>query len=360
MEQNSQLEPNQMLNQTKPNFNIPIPQPTPQNKSKTPKTIIYLPIVLFLLIAGFFGYKTSQGNLIKQVQPTPLTLPTVKPQITPLPSPLPESEIPADWKTYKNEEYGFEFKYPSKWLYLETPTNIYQTTEEQIWLGKSVNPPSGTDAKTDISIIINKADPSSNWEEKYFNDYKSERYQLGDIQAKKISGINKESLNNELIVIASTGNFYLQILSNQSEESLKYFDQILATFKFLEQTQEKTVSDKGIVEGKICYPSEGIPAGTILAKNIKTGEITRQNFEGVPPSKKDIYSISLDPGTYVFAYDIGSINYLGFYSTCAIQLTECKTTESHQLIEVNVVAGKTISNVDLCDYYYQPDQKPNF
>lgn len=27
-----------------------------------------------------------------------------------------EVEVPADWKTYRNKEYGFEMRYPNDWI----------------------------------------------------------------------------------------------------------------------------------------------------------------------------------------------------------------------------------------------------
>jgi len=38
-----------------------------------------------------------------------------------------ENEELKEWKTYKNEEYGFEFKYPENWI-METETNSDVTT----------------------------------------------------------------------------------------------------------------------------------------------------------------------------------------------------------------------------------------
>jgi len=119
---------------------------------------------------------------------------------------------------------------------------------------------------------------------------------------------------------------------------------------------------KGKVEGKICYPSDYVPKGYILAKNVETNKIDKTSFEGVPPKTQD-YSLNLDVGKYVFAYDPGGNgNYMGYFTSCAptMNVANCSTNESHKLIEVTVTANKTVSGVDLCDYYYQPNQKPNF
>ena len=35
-----------------------------------------------------------------------------------------------DWKTYRNEKYGFEFSYPQGW-------NLYSKSENEIWLAKA-------------------------------------------------------------------------------------------------------------------------------------------------------------------------------------------------------------------------------
>ena len=68
--------------------------------------------------------------------------------------------------------------------------------------------------------------------DKYFNDFKVEDYIIGNTKGKKITGINKESQNKEMVIIVKLSNNYLFIRSNLSQSSIKNFDQILSTFKF--------------------------------------------------------------------------------------------------------------------------------
>src|SRR3989344_4606694 len=68
---------------------------------------IMMPVLLgaaILLVGGFF-LLNQQG-----FEPQPTPNPTPAP--TPAPYPKPIGEIPADWLTYRNEEFGFEVKYP--------------------------------------------------------------------------------------------------------------------------------------------------------------------------------------------------------------------------------------------------------
>jgi hypothetical protein len=125
----------------------------------------------------------------------------------------------------------------------------------------------------------------------------------------------------------------------------------------LSQTTE-SVSEMGRVEGIICYPSEFVPEGYILAKNVATEETKRKYFKGVPPGDQT-YSLELEPGTYVFAYELGG-SPAGFYTPCALfEINSCQPPESHRLKEVEVKAGQTVEEINICDYYYG-ENKPDF
>lgn len=123
-----------------------------------------------------------------------------------------------------------------------------------------------------------------------------------------------------------------------------------------EQISPTQVSEKGIVAGKICYPSSFIPDGQILAKNVQTKEIFSQVFKMEGSNQE--FEMELTEGKYVFAYkpdDTGGI--MGFYSPCAVEMETCATDESHELIEVELKAGERLKNIDICDYYYETAQE---
>lgn len=84
-----------------------------RKKAKT--LLILLTGIALAASLVFAGYQLGQNQQIK-VKPSPAIISTSTPfpTSTPLPSPTPDPT--ANWKAYKNENYGFEFKYPNNWF----------------------------------------------------------------------------------------------------------------------------------------------------------------------------------------------------------------------------------------------------
>jgi hypothetical protein len=109
----------------------------------------------------------------------------------------------------------------------------------------------------------------------------------------------------------------------------------------------------GIVEGTICFPSQGIPPMSLFL----------QPAGGAAPVVLGIgqdqisYSAELFPGAYTAYAWLPDFSFGGSYS----QAVSCGLTAEctdHSLIEFQVTAGATTSGVDLCDWYGNPGSVP--
>lgn len=114
------------------------------------------------------------------------------------------------------------------------------------------------------------------------------------------------------------------------------------------------------ITGKLCFPSQFLPEGEIVAKNISTTEIISIDFDGTTSE----YKIGVEPGTYYVRYQAhasGGEDYTsGYYTKCGIESTSevCNADDGHELIPVEVSQGEIIGGIDLCDFYYQ--EEPEF
>jgi len=111
--------------------------------------------------------------------------------------------------------------------------------------------------------------------------------------------------------------------------------------------------DVGVIWGKLCYPSEYIPAMTLYARDMSTGEtVTLEVPENTPQYELRVPG---DASYQVFAWTVDGLG--GSYSrfvTCGMSV-ECT---DHSLIPVPVGAGQTVSGIDVCDFYGGPVPEP--
>ncbi|HCR35906.1 hypothetical protein A2130_00070 [Candidatus Woesebacteria bacterium GWC2_33_12] len=86
--------------------------PSTVHRSQSTFLVTLLSILLLLscIIAGFFAYQTQK--LVKE-------LTTYNVQVEPTPEAITTPDPTADWKIYINEKYGFSFKYPTEFKYLD-------------------------------------------------------------------------------------------------------------------------------------------------------------------------------------------------------------------------------------------------
>ena len=164
---------------------------------------------------------------------------------------------------------------------------------------------------------------------------------------KRIANYNADNNQSDTYIYDKSD----KVLENAIDESI---DQNL-------QADPNVVAvSKATINGKLCYPSNFLPKGEIVAKETKTNKLTTIDYGG----EFSTYKIEVDPGEYVLRYQAhasGNEDFLsGYYTKCAINSSAdiCNADDGHELIKVNVSGGDVVNNVDLCDFYYT--EEPEF
>ncbi|MDO8570190.1 MAG: PepSY domain-containing protein [Candidatus Daviesbacteria bacterium] len=120
-------------------------------------------------------------------------------------------------------------------------------------------------------------------------------------------------------------------------------------------------ANTGTVLGKLCYPSDILPPGKIEAKRLADNQIFTQDYSGNQNGGKSNYAFELEAGDYYLRYKTSG-GLLGYSTTVCPTGSEetCGDTQQRILKKVVVTPGETISNYDLCDYYYKDTNAPKF
>jgi hypothetical protein len=105
--------------------------------------------------------------------------------------------------------------------------------------------------------------------------------------------------------------------------------------------------------GKICYPSEMIPAMTIYFEDTMNGLITQ-----VPIAEgQSTYEVTLEPGTYLAYAWLPDFSLGGLYSyavPCGLSV-ECT---DHDPIVVQINPDQITNDIDICDWYLDTSLVP--
>ena len=93
-------------------------------------TFILIAVFIFTIggVGGYWMGSRQQEELSTtfQASPDPSWLPSAPPVQRPSPTPTmttSQTDPTSNWRTYRNEEYGLEVKYPPVWSILKKPTS---------------------------------------------------------------------------------------------------------------------------------------------------------------------------------------------------------------------------------------------
>ncbi len=232
--------------------------------SKSYLKIVLLVVLGLIILAGAvyagvtIGKKQSPPEVIPQVIET---------------SPTPDET--ANWQTYRNEKYGFEFKYPQNWKIndKELPDDAIFRIESDIDSGVPYGPidPPPT---LPYSIVVGIIENASNLDEWIANNNAGIKSKITTMKNNDFiyyKAIDVPSMSGELnyyIPLNQKGSYLNLSLSpyfepdeyKEQKEAVKLFDQILSTFKFLDSTSTgetanwKTYRDS-VASFEIKYPA---------------------------------------------------------------------------------------------------------
>jgi len=181
-------------------------------------------IITAISIAGYFG-------LAYALKLAPFSIPQPEiTQFTPRPDPY------ASWQTYRNEKFGFEFRYPEEFFAQTVPSgSVRITTINQELLDFEGDMP----ASIEIKIILDNLNNKEFVQKDIISDYQEKQIAVDNRSAQLITGV----LDDDVFGWGGTSHGYVFIdnapfrleYNLENEEVVKTFDQILSTFRFIDQ-----------------------------------------------------------------------------------------------------------------------------
>lgn len=204
--------------------------------------IVAVIVLVIISVGGYFLYQ-------KQIKPTPTPQQTSQPT----PSPTDASGAPtgaaetANWKTYTNTDYNYQLKYPPTWK-IETPSNTSGIGKPTVYVNIVSDIQFKNECCFPYSIGINVYEKSENKTiqelgQEIIKDFKYTEETLNDMKIYRTNSLSSQFGSEAVFVKIDKNNYVSLALSpfnndkpfpNQ-EDQYEIFNQILSTFKFLDQ-----------------------------------------------------------------------------------------------------------------------------
>ena len=226
------------MDPTQPPTQEPVQTPPevfiPQPKPNYLKTIIFS--VLIIITLGLIAYLFFQNQKLRKQVLNPPVSPTIQ-SSSPTPKTVSSISIPSDqtegWKTYKNTSDAFSLKYPSSWIYREGSEGPEFAPSDKLFSIPY------TEVFSPISVFIKTTD-NFDLSNTSFNQYEEKPITISEINTNRITGINKGT-NTRITGVKFTHNGKIFIIVTFGNNYIQTFDQILSTFKFVNNTQDSNL-----------------------------------------------------------------------------------------------------------------------
>ncbi len=207
---------------------------------KQKKIILWVIVIILALILGFFWFKSAINKLEKLGENvSQIKLPEIQTPIAENPSA--QTDETADWKTYTNDEYGFEIKYPNSWYFKEVEKGI---VDGGIYF--SPYPPDEKDETGGIAFTSEALNISANnlaeksslleYVKNYLNLSVATKFEIENIKVDGADGI-KVRITCDGVGCGNPHWFVMKeekvyIFNSGLSDKIDVFEKIISTFKF--------------------------------------------------------------------------------------------------------------------------------
>jgi hypothetical protein len=165
----------------------------------------------------------------------------------------------ADWKTYTNALYGYEFQYPS-YLTVDVSNPKYVNIDSQNSTYLFASNIQVDESTTDMNGNPITLQSYAAWYGSLGKNKQVQKIMVDGLPAYEITQDNSDSTNTTDVIVVKDNKTYILHLLNEGFHAIKYqtkdFSTILSTFTFTNQTaSSQTAGSNGSVEKTFSYGS---------------------------------------------------------------------------------------------------------